>query len=169
MTWVTSKLRAPKVDDFARIMSFHNFTMNGIDGQPVDFKKYQGKKVLVVNVASECGYTPQYEDLQGLHETHGDKVVVLGFPANNFGAQEPGSNAAIQQFCEARFGVNFPMFEKISVTGDDRHELYQWLEAESGQVPTWNFCKYLIDESGKVLSFYPAAVNPLEEAITDHL
>ena len=150
-------------------MSFHDFTLNGIDGQAVSFDQYKGKKVLVVNVASECGYTPQYEDLQGLHEAHGDKVAVLGFPANNFGRQEPGSNENIQQFCEARFGVSFQMFEKISVTGIDRHELYKWLEAETGEVPTWNFCKYLIDENGKVLAFYPASINPLEEAITSHL
>lgn len=150
-------------------MGFYDFTMNGIDGTAVDFSQYKGRKVLLVNTASECGYTPQYEDLQNLHETHGDKVVVLGFPANNFGGQEPGSNNNIAQFCQVNYGVSFPLFEKISVTGSDRHELYQWLEQENGHQPNWNFCKYLVDEQGKVLAFFPSSVNPMEEAITNLL
>ncbi len=150
-------------------MGFYDFTMNGIDGTAVDFSQYKGRKVLLVNTASECGYTPQYEDLQNLHETHGDKVVVLGFPANNFGGQEPGSNDNIAQFCQVNYGVSFPLFEKISVTGSDRHELYQWLEQENGHQPNWNFCKYLVDEQGKVLAFFPSSVNPMEEAITNLL
>ena len=150
-------------------MSFHDFTLNGIDGTAIDLSAYKGKKVLVVNTASECGYTPQYEDLQLLHETHGDKIAVLGFPANNFGGQEPGTNAAIQQFCKANYGVSFQMFEKISVKGANRHALYEWLEAESGKAPNWNFCKYLIDEEGKVLGFYASGVNPMEELITSQL
>lgn len=150
-------------------MSFYDFTLNGIDGKPVDFSQYQGKKVLIVNTASECGYTPQYEDLQLLHETHGEKIIVLGVPANDFGSQEPGSNETIQQFCQANYGVSFQMLEKISVTGKERHELYSWLESENGNVPSWNFCKYLIGENGKILSFFAASVNPMEEAITDQL
>ncbi len=150
-------------------MGFYDFTMNGIDGTAIDFSQYKGRKVLLVNTASECGYTPQYEDLQNLHETHGDKVVVLGFPANNFGGQEPGSNDNIAQFCQVNYGVSFPLFEKISVTGSDRHELYQWLEQENGNQPNWNFCKYLVDEQGKVLAFFPSSVNPMEEAITNLL
>ncbi len=150
-------------------MSFHDFELNAIDGSLINFSDYAGKKVLLVNTASECGYTPQYEDLQGLHETHGDKVVVLGFPANNFGGQEPGTNMAIQQFCKANYGVTFQMFEKISVKGSDRHPLYSWLEEQSGSAPNWNFCKYLIDENGKVLGFFPSSVNPMEEAITGKL
>ncbi len=150
-------------------MGFYDFTMNRIDGTAVDFSQYKGRKVLLVNTASECGYTPQYEDLQNLHETHGDKVVVLGFPANNFGGQEPGSNDNIAQFCQVNYGVSFPLFEKISVAGSDRHELYQWLEQENGHQPNWNFCKYLVDEQGKVLAFFPSSVNPMEEAITNLL
>ena len=150
-------------------MSFHDFELNAIDGSPINFSDYAGKKVLLVNTASECGYTPQYEDLQGLHEAHGDKVVVLGFPANNFGGQEPGTNMAIQQFCKANYGVTFQMFEKISVKGSDRHPLYAWLEEQSGSTPNWNFCKYLIDENGKVIAFFPSSVNPMEEAITGKL
>ncbi|MCE7993390.1 MAG: glutathione peroxidase [Roseivirga sp.] len=150
-------------------MGFYDFTMKGIDGTPIDFSQYKGKKVLIVNTASECGFTPQYEDLQNLHEAHGDKVVVLGFPANNFGGQEPDSNSNIAQFCQVNYGVNFQLFEKISVTGSDRHGLYAWLEDENGNKPNWNFCKYLLDEGGKILGFFPSSVNPMEETITDLL
>jgi len=150
-------------------MGFHDFTMNGIDGSAIDFSAYKGKKVLIVNVASKCGYTPQYEDLQMLHKQFGNKVAILGFPANNFGGQEPGSNNEIAEFCQANYGVSFQMFEKISVKGSDRHELYAWLESQTGEAPNWNFCKYLIDETGKVLGFYPSSTNPLEEVITSQL
>lgn len=150
-------------------MNFYDFKMKGIDGQEISFNQFKGKKVLVVNVASECGFTPQYEDLQNLHQQYGKKVAVLGFPANNFGGQEPGTNLAIQQFCTAKFGVSFQMFEKISVKGSDRHSLYAWLEKQAGEIPNWNFCKYLIDENGKVIGFYPSSVNPMDEAITDQL
>ena len=150
-------------------MSFHDFKMTSIDGKSINFSVYKGKKVLIVNVASECGYTPQYEDLQMLHQQFGDKVAVLGFPANNFGGQEPGTNGQIAQFCEKNFGISFQMFEKISVKGDGRHKLYEWLESESGSAPNWNFCKYLIDENGKILGFYPSSINPLEEVITSQL
>ena len=150
-------------------MSFHDFKLSAIDGTTIDFDKYKGKKVLLVNTASECGYTPQYEDLQMLSNQFGDKVVVLGFPANNFGSQEPGTNTEIQQFCKANYGVTFQMFEKISVAGKDQHPLYKWLEAQSGKSPNWNFCKYLINEKGELIGFFPSAVNPLEEAITGKL
>lgn len=150
-------------------MSFHDFTMNGIDGSAIYFSAYKGKKVLIVNVASKCGYTPQYEDLQMLHKQFGNKVAILGFPAKNFGGQEPGSNNEIAEFCQANYGVSFQMFEKISVKGSDRHELYAWLESQTGETPNWNFCKYLIDETGKVLGFYPSSTNPLEEVITSQL
>ena len=127
-------------------MSFHQFEMKAINGEIIDFNQFKGKHVLVVNVASRCGYTPQYEDLQMLHEQFGGKVVVLGFPANDFGGQEPGTNTEIAEFCEANYGVGFQMFEKIAVTGSKRHELYTWLEEQTGKTPTWNFCKYLISE-----------------------
>jgi len=143
--------------------------MNAIDGQSINFEKNKGKKVLIVNVASQCGYTPQYEDLQMLHQQFGDKVEILGFPANNFGSQEPGTNEDIEQFCQKNYGVTFQMFEKISVVGKDQNELYKWLEEQSGKVPNWNFCKYLLDEKGNLIGFYPSAVNPLEEAITSKL
>lgn len=150
-------------------MTFYDFKVKTIEGKEISLSQFKGKKVLVVNVASECGFTPQYEDLQNLHEAYGNKIVVLGFPANNFGGQEPGSNLAIQQFCTAKFGVTFPMFEKISVLGKDRAPLYEWLEKESGKAPNWNFCKYLIDEKGKLVAFFPSSVNPMDEAIIGSL
>lgn len=148
--------------------SFHEFEMTNIDGQPVSFAQFKGKKVLLVNVASRCGYTPQYESLQELHEKYGDKVVVLGFPANNFGGQEPGSNQEIASFCESEYGVTFPMFEKISVKGIDKDPLYRWLSDSSlngwnDQEPSWNFCKYLVDENGKLVKFFPSNVNPMSD------
>jgi len=157
------------VNPKSKEMSFYDFKMKTIEGKEISLEAFKGKKVLIVNVASECGYTPQYEDLQNLHEAYGDQIAVLGFPANNFGSQEPGTNLAIQQFCSAKFGVTFPMFEKISVLGKDRAPLYEWLEKESGKAPNWNFCKYLIDENGKVIGFFPSAVNPMDEAITGTL
>lgn len=149
--------------------SFHDFQMNAIDGSKINFDQYKGKFVLVVNVASKCGYTPQYEDLQNLHEQYGDKITILGFPANDFGGQEPGTNLAIAEFCKANYGVGFQMFEKIAVKGSQRSELYAWLEDESGKAPTWNFCKYLISPDGEVVDFFPSSVNPLDEVITGKL
>ncbi|MEQ8808108.1 MAG: glutathione peroxidase [Imperialibacter sp.] len=146
--------------------SFYDFKMTSIDGETIDFSKYKGQKVLIVNTASECGYTPQYEDLQALHEQFGGKVTVLGFPANNFGGQEPGSNLQIAQFCKKNYGVSFQLFEKIDVVGKNTAPLYTWLEKQTGKVPTWNFCKYLIDENGKVVQFFPSAVNPMDEQVT---
>jgi glutathione peroxidase len=151
----------------AQTNNFYSFRMKTLDGKDVDFSQYRGKKVLLVNTASECGYTPQYEDLQQLHETHGNEVVVLGFPANNFGGQEPGSNEEIASFCQKNYGVTFPMFQKISVVGDDRHPLYNWLKqnAPNNEEPSWNFSKYLIDEEGKVVGFYPSKVKPMDEQL----
>jgi glutathione peroxidase len=141
--------------------SFYDFKMNAIDGKEIDFSQFKGKTVLVVNTASKCGYTPQYDDLQELHEKYGDKVTVLGFPANNFGAQEPGTNLEIAEFCKQNFGVTFQMFEKISVKGDDQHPLYKWLKEKTGQEPTWNFCKYLVKPDGSV-KFFSQKVKPLD-------
>lgn len=148
--------------------SIYDFKINALDGQEIDFERYKGKTLLIVNVASKCGYTPQYADLQKLHETYGDKVEVLGFPANNFGSQEPGTAAEIAQFCEKNYGVEFQMFEKISVTGADQHPLYQWLKCKTGKEPTWNFCKYLVKPDGTV-TFFPSKVNPLDNTILNAL
>jgi glutathione peroxidase len=148
--------------------SIYDFKMNSIEGQEVDFSQYKGKSLLIVNVASKCGFTPQYAELEKLHEAFGDKVVILGFPANNFGAQEPGTNLQIAEFCQKNYGVKFQMFEKISVKGDDQHPLYKLLKEKSGQEPTWNFCKYLVKPDGTV-KFYASKVNPMDKEITDQL
>ena len=154
--------------------SFYDFQMKAIDGTNINFSKYKGKKVLVVNVASKCGFTPQYADLQKLNEMYGNKVAILGFPANNFGGQEPGTNHEISQFCTQNYGVTFQMFEKISVKGDDMAPLYQWLTEKqyngwNTEEPSWNFCKYLIDENGKLIAFWPSKVKPLSDEIVSKI
>jgi glutathione peroxidase len=149
--------------------SIYEFKMPALDGEVIDFTHYKGKKILIVNTASKCGFTPQYAELQTLSETYKDNVVVLGFPANNFLWQEPGSNEEIAEFCEKNYGVTFQMFEKISVKGRDKAPLYQWLENQSGELPSWNFCKYLIDENGKFVAFYSQKVNPLDESIVSKI
>ncbi|MCP2045822.1 glutathione peroxidase [Pontibacter sp. HSC-36F09] len=158
---------ATETNQTAQANSFYTFKIESLEGKEIDFSKFKCKKVLVVNTASECGYTPQYADLQKLHETHGEQVVILGFPANNFGGQEPGSKEQIAEFCQKNYGVTFQMMEKISVKGDDQHPLYQWLKKNSPnhEEPGWNFSKYLIDENGKVVAFYPSKVKPMGEEI----
>jgi glutathione peroxidase len=148
--------------------SLYDFKVNSLDGKTIDFSQYKGKTLLIVNTASECGNTPQYADLQKLHETYGDKVVVLGFPANNFGGQEPGSNTEIASFCKKNYGVTFQMFEKISVKGNDQHPLYAYLKEKTGQEPSWNFCKYLVKPDGTV-KFFKSSVKPMDKEITSQL
>ncbi|MGB3617464.1 MAG: glutathione peroxidase [Catalinimonas sp.] len=152
--------------------SFYDFKMTTLEGEEVDFSKYRGKKVLIVNTASKCGYTPQYAGLEELNQKHGDEVVVLGFPANNFGGQEPGSNGEIAEFCERNYGVAFTMFEKSSVKGDDMNPLYRWLtdKSQNGwneQAPQWNFNKYLIDEKGKLIKYFPSNVKPMSDELLE--
>ncbi len=154
--------------------SIYTFNLKTLDGNDLSFEKYKGKKILIVNTASECGYTPQYKGLQALHEKYGNKVVILGFPANNFGGQEPGTNSEIKTFCTKNYGVTFQMMEKISVKGDDAHPLYKWLgnselNGSCSDKPKWNFCKYLIDEQGKVLKFFSSKVDPMSSEITSLL
>ena len=148
--------------------SVYDFKMKSINGDVIDFAKYKGKTLLIVNVASQCGFTPQYADLEKLHETFGDKVTILGFPANNFGSQEPGTNQEIAAFCDKNYGVKFQMFEKISVKGSDQDPLYAWLKEKTGQEPSWNFCKYLVKPDGTV-KFYPSKVKPMDKEILDAL
>lgn len=150
--------------------SIYSFKMEDLSGKMINFKQYMGKKLLIVNTASKCGFTPQYADLQKLNEQYGDKITILGFPANNFGGQEPGTNTEIASFCKANYGVTFQMFKKISVKGEDMAPLYQWLTDKSKngwneQAPNWNFCKYLINEKGELLKFYASAINPMGEEI----
>lgn len=148
--------------------SLYEFQMSAIDGKQIDFSQYKGKTLLIVNTASKCGYTPQYADLQKLQDTYGSKVTILGFPANNFKGQEPGTNAEIADFCQKNYGVSFQMFEKISVIGDDRHALYALLKEKTGQEPTWNFCKYLVKPDGTV-KFFSQKVNPMSKEILDEI
>lgn len=148
--------------------NLYDFKLNSLEGKQIDFAQYKGKSLLIVNTASECGYTPQYADLQELHEKFGDKVTILGFPANNFGGQEPGTNAQIATFCKKNYGVAFQMFEKISVKGSDQHPLYQYLKEKTGKEPTWNFCKYLVKPDGTV-KFFASGVNPGDDAILNEL
>lgn len=127
--------------------------MTSLQGEEVSLGDYAGKVVVIVNVASKCGLTPQYEDLQRFYTEYADRgVVVLGFPANNFAGQEPGTNEEIAQFCSANYGVSFPMFSKISVKGKEQHPLYQFLEEATGEKPGWNFHKYLINQEGQVVA-----------------
>ena len=150
-------------------MTFYDFKMNAIDGKLIDFEMFKGKKALLVNVASECGFTPQYKDLQNLHDQFGDKLTILGFPSNDFGGQEPAENNEIDNFCQVNFGVTFQLFEKINVLGETRHPLYEWMDKEAGRAPNWNFCKYLVDETGKMIELYPSSLNPMDEVITAQL
>ncbi len=145
--------------------SIYDFKITSLEGRLVDFSDFRGKSLLIVNTASKCGYTPQYADLEKLHDNYGDKVIVLGFPANNFLWQEPGSNDEIASFCQRNYGVSFQMFEKISVKGNHAHPLYQWLEAKSGHSPSWNFCKYVVSKDGQHVKFFPSKVNPLDKDI----
>jgi glutathione peroxidase len=143
------------------------YSMKRIEGTTEDLSKYKGKVVLIVNVASKCGYTPQYAALEKLYESKKDRsLVILGFPANNFGAQEPGSNEDIAKFCSDKYSVSFPMFEKISVKGPDQHPLYKQLAAQPAPIggdPKWNFTKFVVDRSGKVVARFDAkARNGLE-------
>ena len=154
--------------------SFYDFHAQDIEGNIVSMNDFKGKKVLVVNVASHCGYTPQYKGLQTLYETYHDSLVVLGFPSNDFLWQEPGSNTEIKKFCQTNYGVTFPMFSKIHVKGRKQHPIYDWLSDSklngwNDDSPGWNFNKYLLDEKGAIIEFYGADVEPLDTLITRHL
>lgn len=163
--FLSGKLRAVEKLEQPGVQSVYDFKMRALDGTEVDFSRYRGKKLLIVNTASKCGKTPQYAGLQKLHEQFGDKITVLGFPANNFLWQEPGSNAEIAAFCEKNYGVTFQMFEKISVKGSDRHPLYSWLQQKTGKKPDWNFAKYLVMEDGQTVKFFKSGVQPLDDTL----
>lgn len=150
--------------------SIYSIKVNTLEGQPFDLSTLKGKKILIVNTASKCGYTPQYEELQQLHELHGDSVTILGFPCNDFGGQESGTEAEIGAFCKKNYGVTFQLFEKVQIKGDDRHPLYKWLtdpklNGWNSDAPGWNFCKYLINEKGELTNFYGSGVKPMSPEI----
>lgn len=166
------KMKSPAMNN--AVTSIYSISVDDIRGKQTNLLQYKGKKLLIVNVASECGYTPQYDDLEKLFSEYKDKLVVLGFPSNDFGGQEPGTNSEIEQFCRSKYSIDFPMFSKIDVIGDNAHPLYKWLSDEkqngwNNQPPTWNFWKYLIDENGNLVNCFSQNVHPFDEAIINQL
>ena len=154
--------------------SIHKFKVEGLEGNEIDFSLFKGKKILVVNTASKCGFTPQYAGLENLYKTYKDRLVIVGFPANNFGQQEPGTNEDIKTFCTKNYGVTFPMAAKVSVKGDDIAPIYKWLTSknENGVMDAeinWNFTKFLLDENGILLEKFDSKVNPMSDEITAYL
>ena len=170
--------------------SIYDFKVPGLTGGTINFSDFKGKKIMIVNTASMCGNTPQYADLEKLYEKYKDKLVIVGFPANNFGAQEPGSNTEIHEFCTKNYGVTFPMAEKVSVKGDDIDPLFKWLVQQSKElaksVPAdnskdivwksflqdpivWNFTKFLLDENGNLIAVFHNRVNPMSAEVLKYL
>ncbi len=154
--------------------SIHSFSVKALDGSTINFADFKGKKILIVNTASKCGYTGQYKDLQALYEKYKDKLVIVGFPANNFMSQEPGSNTEIKEFCTKNYGVSFPMAEKISVKGDDMAPIYLWLtsKAKNGVLDAsvkWNFNKFLLNEKGEMIAKFDSGTKPMDEEIVGKL
>ncbi len=155
--------------------TIHDFKIQALNSdEMIDFKAFKGKKILIVNVASRCGYTPQYADLEKLYKTYEDRLVVVGFPCNQFLWQEPGSEEDIAEFCSTSYGVTFPMTTKIDVKGKDQHEIYQWLtqkelNGKADYSVKWNFNKFLLDEDGQILEHFASSVKPLDEAILKYL
>ncbi|WP_437918269.1 glutathione peroxidase [Sphingobacterium sp. LRF_L2] len=153
--------------------SIYDFSFTSIDGKQVNFSEFKGKNILIVNTASKCGFTKQYKDLQALHEKCGKDLVIIGFPANNFGEQEPGTNEEIQGFCEKNYGVTFLLSEKVDVKGKDINPIFKYLTTEKNTDFTgdinWNFEKFLINKEGKLVHRFRSKVNPLDSSITDNL
>ena len=154
--------------------SIYDFKVEALEGGVIDFAKFKGKKILIVNTASKCGYTPQYEGLEALSKKYKGRLVIVGFPANNFGGQEPGLNTEIKDFCKKNYGVTFLMAAKISVKGDDVAPIYKWLcnKTENGVLDAeikWNFNKFLLDEKGKIIAKFDSKVTPMSEELTSKL
>lgn len=152
--------------------SIYDFKVQGLTGGTIDFAQYKGKKILIVNTASECGYTPQYEGLEKLYEKYKDKLVIVGFPANDFGQQEPGSNEEIAGFCKKNYGVTFPMAAKITVKGDGMAPIYHWLTEKAynnydNSTVKWNFQKYLINEKGELVGIFYSRVKPMSDELIE--
>lgn len=154
--------------------SIYDTKINSLQGKPIDLSDFNGKKMLFVNVASKCGFTPQYKDLQRLQDTYKDELAVIGVPCNQFGRQEPGNASEIEEFCQVNYGVDFLITEKIDVKGSNQHPLYKWLtkKALNGRKSAsvkWNFQKYLVDERGQLVDYYFSSTKPLSGKITKHL
>jgi len=155
--------------------SIYDFKVPALDGAgTIDFKKYKGKKIMIVNTASKCGNTPQYSELEQLYKQYKDKLVIVGFPANNFGGQEPGSREEIQEFCKKNYGVTFPMADKVSVKGDDIAPIFKWLVDEAAKKGikdpiTWNFTKFLVDEKGNLVTVFSPKTTPMSDEVLKYL
>jgi len=159
---------------FAQNNSFYDLKATDIDGNEFAFSSLQGKKVLIVNTASKCGFTPQYKELEELHNKYSTNLVIIGFPANNFMSQEPGTNEEIAEFCQKNYGVSFLMMSKISVKGNDMHQVYQWLtqkelNGKEDSDVSWNFQKYMIDENGNYYGYAKPSVKPFDDKIIDFI
>ena len=163
------------MDGIVKIPKYlYKIALNTLHGGVFDWSSCKGKKILIVNTASECGFTKQYEDLQKLYELYGDKLQVIGVPSNQFGKQEPGDSEEIQEFCKLNFGVSFPLTEKMEVKGSNQHVLYKWLtnkdyNGKKSSSVKWNFQKYLIDENGDLIDFYYSLTKPMSKKILNHL
>lgn len=158
----------------AATQPLYGIAINSLQGQPIHLEAFSGKKILFVNVASKCGFTPQYRELQTLSETYKDKLVVIGLPCNQFGKQEPGNSNDIKEFCEVNYGVSFLITEKIDVKGEQQHPLYAWLtkkaiNGKQNSTVKWNFQKYLVDENGELLDYFYSITKPLNKRITSYL
>jgi glutathione peroxidase len=162
------------ISGFMAATSIYDFKVDGLSGGSIDFSQFKGKKIMIVNTASKCGNTPQYAELEALYEKYKDKLVIVGFPANNFGGQEPGSNTEIREFCTKNYGVTFPMASKVSVKGDDIDPVFKYLVNEAQKLGVedpikWNFTKFLIDENGKLVAVFHNKVKPMSEEVLKYL
>ena len=166
---ITDKSTAQKASK-----SIYDIEINSLQGKAIDLSEFKGKKILFVNVASKCGFTPQYKELQKLNDTYKDQLVVIGVPCNQFGKQEPGNSEDIQEFCEVNYGVSFLITEKVDVKGSHQHPLYEWLSKKAingkqNSTVKWNFQKYLVDEDGIFLDFFYSITKPMNSRITSYL
>ncbi|MCT4630782.1 glutathione peroxidase [Winogradskyella sp.] len=172
---LVNKFSTSEIDNTSKsLKSIYDISINNLKGQRIDLNKFRGKKLLFVNVASKCGFTPQYKDLQKLQETFKDSLVVIGVPCNQFGKQEPGNPSEIEEFCEVNYGVSFLITEKIDVKGVNQHQLYTWLtkkeiNGKQSSNVKWNFQKYLISENGEFLDHFYSITKPLSNKITKYL
>ncbi|AUC81578.1 glutathione peroxidase [Lacinutrix sp. Bg11-31] len=167
-------LFSKETDNINSLQSIYNIEINGINGKPIVLSNFKGKHLLFVNVASKCGFTPQYKDLQELHDAYKEKLVIIGVPCNQFGKQEPGNTKEIETFCEVNYGVTFLISEKTEVKGSNIHPLYKWLTQKSkngvsSSIVKWNFQKYLVNSEGKLIDYYFSTTKPTNVKITKHL
>ena len=163
-----------EITQSSTMKTIYDFKVEAIDGGTIDFSTFKGKNILIVNTASECGYTPQYKQLEELYRLKKENLVIVGFPANNFGGQEPGTDSEIAAFCEKNYGVTFPLSSKVSVLGSDQDPLFTWLTQKDlngvmDAVVKWNFTKFLLDEKGKLIGVYESKVSPLDDEILGKL